>query len=120
MDGDMGAMIQSVLSDPEQMARITQLAQGLMGTQEEPGKAAPIQAAPPTGSTLPEGDRLLALLTKAMSGGAGKTRSTELLKAMRPYMKPEKQEKLDRAMKIARMARVAGVVMGELGGAHGL
>ena len=113
----MGAMLQSVLSDPEQMAKIAQLAQGLMGSQE---KTAP--DAPPSTSAggSPGGDRLLALLTKAMSDGAGKSRSTELLRAMRPYMKPEKQEKLDRAMRIAGMARVAGLVMGEFGGVYGV
>ena len=117
MDGDMGSMLQSVLSDPEQMAKIAELAQGLMGSQEK-GDEAPA-ASPPAGGTQ-SGDRLMSLLTKAMSDGAGKSRSTELLRAMRPYMKPEKQEKLDRAMRIAKMARVAGLVMGEFGGVYGL
>lgn len=122
MDGDLGTIMQSVLSDPEQMAKIGQLAQSLMGgsggeesssPQEPEGTAAPTPAAVPS---PPAGDgRILSVLTKALTD-RGTTRSTALLTAMRPYMRPEKQEKLDRAMQIAKMARIAGSVMGELGG----
>ena len=61
-------------------------------------------------------------LGRAFAGeGLGKSRSTALLMAMRPYMKPEKQEKLDRAMQIARMANIAGLVMNQYGGGgHGV
>ena len=118
MDGDLGAFLQSVLSDPEQMEKITQMAQGLMGQARSPDPAPAPQEEPraaPMGET-----RLLSILSKAMASGAGKGRSTALLTAMRPYMRPEKQEKLDRAMKIARMVNVARTVMGEYGGGGGL
>ena len=118
MDGDIGDILQSVLSDPGQMEKIGRLAQGLMGgggegpTAEPPPSPSPVPQVPTGGGE----DKLLEALGKAFSGSFGQTRSTALLTAMRPYMRPEKQEKLDRALKIARMARAAGVVMGELGG----
>ncbi len=128
MDGDIGTFIQSVLSDPEQMAKITQMAQGIM---QQPEQALPAAAAEEDRPSAEPADsrsagqtpafspgemKLFSALTKAFSAGGGKSRSTELLLAMRPYMKAEKREKLDRAMKIARMAHIAGTVMKEYGG----
>ncbi len=124
MDGDLGSLLSSVMSDPEQMAKLTAAAQSLMGSMDS-GASAPSE--PPEPAPMPGGggdSKLLAALGQALGGGMpGKTssRSTALLGAMRPYMRPEKQEKLDRAMQIARMVHVAGVVLGQMkGDDHGL
>ena len=120
MDGDLGARLESILSDPDQMAKITEMAKGLMGQM---GQTPPETPAPETATesaAVPAADtKLLSALGRAFSGG-GKTRSTALLMAMRPYMKQEKQEKLDRAMKIAQMVNIAGTVMREYGGGNGI
>ena len=133
MDGDLGSMLESILSDPGQMEKFTQMAQSLMGQmgQNPPGTSGSpepaeqpvaVSEAPaaPAALSLPTDTRLLSALGKAFAGGGGKSRSTALLVAMRPYMRPEKQEKLDRAMKIAQMVNVAGTVMREYGGGHGI
>ena len=109
MDGDIGDLLQSVLQDPEQMSRIAAAAQSLMG--EEP--AASVQN---TASAPPPEAKLLSSLSSMLGQKREQSRSAALLNAMRPYMRPEKQEKLDRAMQIARMVRVAGTVMREWGG----
>ena len=61
MDGDIGAMLQSVLSDPEQMAQITRLAQGLMSSQGEEGLPSPQGSSegepPPPAAGPPPADR---------------------------------------------------------------
>ena len=127
MDGDLGSMLQSVLSDPEQMARIAQVAQGLMqpGADAASGTSAAagtVAASPPPEPVRDDARdaRLLATLGRAFGAETGKSKSTALLVAMRPYMKPEKQKKLDSAMRIARMVRVAGEVMRQIGGGHGI
>lgn len=127
MDGELGARLESILSDPAQMEKITQLAMGLMGSETAPASGE-VSQTPPTPAPTGAGDilgslgdtRLLSALGKAFSGGGEKNRSTALLVAMRPYMRPEKQEKLDRAMKIAQMVHVAGAVMKEYGGTDGV
>lgn len=118
MDGDIGELLQSVLSDPEQMGKITAMAQSLMGGGESAGG----QDAPAAPAHKPEGETmLLRSLSGLLTKQSAPSRSTALLTAMRPYMRPEKQEKLDRAMQAARLARVAGEVMKELGGGgHGI
>ncbi|MCD8087004.1 MAG: hypothetical protein LUE22_00245 [Oscillospiraceae bacterium] len=121
MDSDLSDRISAVLSDPEQMGKIAQMAKGLMGganeSASESGEDSP-PAPEANGLAMPGGDtRLLSALGKIFSGGEEKnSKSAALLMAMRPYMRPEKQEKLDRAMKIAQMVHIAGAVMREYGG----
>ncbi len=123
MDGELGAALEKVLADPAQMEKLSQMARELFGQPGESGpEAAPASAAGPGREESPAMDtKLLSALGKAFSGRREPSRSTALLTAMRPYMRPEKQEKLDRAMQIARMASIAGTVMKEYGGdGHGL
>lgn len=117
MDGDLGSMLQSVLSDPAQMAKLTEMAQGLMGGSPTPTQQQDTPEAKPF-SDAEAG--LLSALGKTLGADAGSSRSTALLMAMRPYMKAEKQEKLDRAVKLTRMVRIAQSVLRELGGDHGV
>lgn len=121
MDGELGAALEGILSDPAQMEKLSQMAKELFGrTGESAGGERP--SAPPESAQAPPMDtKLLTALGRAFSGQKEPSRSTALLMAMRPYMKPEKQEKLDRAMKIARMAGIAGAVAREYGGGeHGV
>ena len=112
MDGDIGEILQSVLSDPEQMGKLASMAQSIMGGAEP--ASSPAESA--VQGTVPHDAKLLSVLTGLMGGRGKETRSAALLNAMRPYMRPEKQEKLDRAMQVSRMVHVAGTVMKELGG----
>lgn len=120
MDGDIGQMLQSVLSDPAQMEKLTAVAQSLMGGTAKQEDEPPPEPAAPSQPPHPEA-RLLTAIAKLTGQKAEPSRSAALLSAMRPYMRPEKQEKLDRAMQIARMVRIAGTVMREWGGdSHGV
>ena len=115
MNDELGSMLESVLSDPQQMGKIAEMARSLMGgasgaetRKEEPG---PVENM--GGSS---GGSAFSVIGELLGGKQSQSRSTALLMAMRPYMRPEKQEKLDRAMKIARIVHVAGSVMKEYGG----
>lgn len=120
MDGDIGQLLQSVLSDPAQMERLTAMAQSLMGGEPKAEGDPPPEPAPAPKSPLPEA-KLLSAITGMMGRKGEQSRSAALLSAMRPYMRPEKQEKLDRAMQVARVVRIAGAVMREWGGErHGV
>lgn len=118
MNGDLGAMLESVLSDPQQMGKIAEMARGLMGeTQSTDAGKQDIPAASTEGKELSGIDAgLFSALGKMLGSQQNQSRSTALLMAMRPYMRPEKQEKLDRALKITRIVHIAGAVMKEYGG----
>lgn len=123
MDGELGAVLENVLSDPAQVEKLSQMAKELFGQAgESAGEEKKPPADTPSAPNAPAVDtKLLGALGRAFSGNREPSRSTALLMAMRPYMKPEKQEKLDRAMQIARMAGIAGAVMREYGGGeHGV
>ena len=53
------------------------------------------------------------LMGQLRSEGDGKA---ALVNSMKPYVRPERREALDRAVKIARMARLARLAVTELGG----
>ena len=56
------------------------------------------------------------MLGKLMGGGGKQSKSEALLQAMRPYLRPTRQEKLEKAIRISRLLRLAGTVMKEYGG----
>jgi len=101
-------MINQVLSDPEQMSKIAGLAQSLMGG----GESSPAQSSP-----LPLDPKMMGRLQNLMGGSGGKSSSSEaLLRAMQPYLSEKRRVKMDKALKLARMAKLAGFAMEEFGG----
>ena len=46
-------------------------------------------------------------------------RSAALLNALRPFLREEKQARLDRALRVARMTRLVRVALSALGGKEG-
>lgn len=110
--------INSVLSDPGQMEKITKLAQSLMGGQ---GAAVPdmfgelMKSAPTAGEDKSAGMpdiETLGRIGKLLNSGGNK-KEQALLEAMKPYLSEKRRGKMDRAMKIARLARIARFAMGE-------
>ena len=110
---DLEDQISRVLNDPEQMSRITALAQSLMGE----GQAAP--ASSPEGAETGPGPDLLAGLGRllaAPAGGGGD--QAALLAAMKPWLSATRKQKLGRAMQLARIAKLARRAMGEASETH--
>ena len=112
--------LNSILSDPAAMAKIAQLAQSLSGGSGE--NAAPPPSPPPAGGEGPPRQeqassggfpggldpellkRFLPLLRELNSGQDSNAR--QLLYALRPYLKPERQAKVERALLLARLFRI--------------
>lgn len=113
--------LNSILSNPDAMSQIMQLAQSLSdpgpGSESPPPQSLPQQqtAAPPTGggdlfsslSSLAGGidpkflSRLLPLIQEL--GSQRDSNARALLYALRPYLKEEKQNKVERALQLARL-----------------
>lgn len=109
MEKSFEEKLNAILSNPEQMAGIAQMAQQLLG--QNGGEAAPAETPAPPAS---EAGGIASVLGKL--AGGGKSKSEALLLAMEPYLRPERREKLRRAMKLSRMLSLAGSVMKEGGG----
>lgn len=88
--------LNSILNDPDKMQSIASMARSLMGGD-----------APESTPDIDTG-----ALKKLMGSGSG-NRDTKLLEAMRPYLSDKRRSKMDRALKIARLASLAQLASGE-------
>lgn len=131
---DLQSTLQSILSDPEQMNRVAALAESLGLKPPERGPARPLSAgSEPSGESAPtsipshaahrEGpatspfeaapnplggidlSRLMAQLS-AMTGTEDR-----VMGALRPSLSPEGQKKADRALRAAKLSRLAGLFL---------
>ena len=105
---DMDSKLNAMLNDPAAMARIIQMAQQLSGgaAQSAPPQSPP---PPPPQSGPPPADggfdpmalaRFLPLLQDLRQSNS---QTTQLLYALRPFLKEEKQPKVERAAKLAHL-----------------
>ena len=115
--------LNSILSNPDAMSQIMQLAQSLSGPGpgQEPPPAPPPSPPQPSSTPPPPGGgdlfsslsslaggmdpklltRLLPLIQEL--GGQRDSNARALLYALRPYLKEEKQNKVERALQLARL-----------------
>ena len=109
---DFEDRLNSILNDPAQMDRIAAMAKSLMG-----GEGGTAQQPKPTEAfEMPDLGRLMASVGIGSGGGTDNKRA--LLEAMKPYLSPHRREKLDRAMKLAKMIGMAETAFGIFGGDH--
>lgn len=99
--------LESLLSDPETMSRLSRMARQLMGEAPAPGPKEP-----PAGGPVLPGD--LGSLLKGLSPGR-----SPLAEALGPYLGEERRSRLSRALGMAAAMRLAGGALKGAGG-HGL
>lgn len=99
--------LNSLLNDPKQMESFASFAKSIMG-----GEAPmPINQAPDIDPALMK--KIAFLMSRGDSIGNNDKR---LLEAMKPYLSEKRRSKMDRAMKIARLASIAELAASEFGG----
>lgn len=95
-------MLGKILGDPAEMEKIAGMAAQLMGGdagEEKPGGGADMGM----------------MLSKLMGGARGGGDKAALVAALGPYLKPERRHKLEKALKISRLASIAEIAMSGLG-----
>ena len=122
--------LNSILSNPDAMAQIMQLAQSLGGGTEQPAAPPPPPPqAPQPPAPAPGGGDLLSSLTGGLDpqlllrllpliqelGGQQDSNARQLLYALRPYLRPERQEKIERALQLARLFHIGKKFLTEWG-----
>ena len=114
MDG-LEEKLGALFSSPEAMAQLKQLADSLAGTLG--GGERPPGAGTGEGPGLGEGPdpRLMQLVTAVLREYQAPSRTADLVAALRPWLEPERAERLGKALRIARLTRAARTVLPELG-----
>lgn len=115
--------LNSLLSDPEQFGKVAQMAKSLMDgglgdriSQAFGGAEAPVGGDGAGTQSAPDAE-MLAGLGRVMSAAGTGSDKTALMEAIKPYLAEKRRGKVDRALKIARIARIAGAAFGDNGGA---
>lgn len=117
--------LNALLSNPEEMNKLSQMAQTLLDggalgnllggeTPSDSGNTESNRAGQKSSGLDGE---LLASVGRIFSQASGQENDkTALLEAMKPYLKQKRRDKIDQAMKLAKMARIAGIAFSEYGG----
>lgn len=119
---ELDEKLNALLSDPNSMAQVMQLAQQLSGTfggASQPAAASPPPQQPPQpsfdtsflGGLDPKLiGRFLPLIQEYTQSNSN---TTQLLYALRPFLKAEKQDKIERAAKLARLIHLGKKFLSE-------
>ncbi len=109
--------LNQILSDPDSMAKIMSLAQSLGREQNAPSPPpAPPKPQPPP----PPDDAFVKGILRLMQQAQHTDKRQEaLLCALKPYLAPERQAKIDEALRIAKLSQLAGLAFKNYGGFPG-
>ena len=107
---ELESRLGALLSSPESLERLKGLAAALAGSEGAPPPEK--EAGPPP--ALDPG--LLRLLQRLMGEAERPSEASSLLNALRPCLSPERGERLDRALRLAHLAKLAKTVLPALGG----
>ncbi len=114
---DLMSKLQSVLSDEESMKQVRELADMLSGGSTEHKT----EAAPSDNAAAPAVDPMMLLKIQSIMAQASKPdKNIDLLMALRPLLKDENKQKLDRIVKLFRLVSLypaikeSGILGGDL------
>ena len=100
----------AVLSNPQLMQQIMSMAQSMGASQPPPAPASPPPSAPPP---MPDFDPGMLRKLTSLAGQSGVDRNQQaLLKALDPYLGRDRLGRLEKAMRAAKMAKLAGSLLG--------
>ena len=125
---ELDEKLNTLLSDPNSMAQIMQMAQQLSITmgggtdnappaqQPPPPPAAPPAALPPLGGLDPQ--VLARFLPLLQEYSRSNSQTMQLLYALRPFLKESKQDKVERAARLARLIHLGKKFLTDWGDGH--
>ncbi len=118
--GDIEDKLNSILSSPEEMEKILGLARQFMGTAQSPEQDNTPAKAVSNVNPLPDMDpRLMSVIGRLFSEySRADNDRTAVLNAIKPYLRDERRRKLEKAIEMAKMARIARLAIREFSSAQ--
>ena len=121
--GELEDKLNSILSSPEEMEKIMGIARSLSGAAGDtapPVSTGHDHAPDLTSAASALGDidpKMFKLMSRVMGEySSSKNDKTALLTALKPYLKKERHEQIDKAAQIAKLARIAKAAFSEFSG----
>lgn len=113
---EMEEKLGSILNNPQLMQQVMSMAQSLsQSSTQQPKQETPRQSEPAP-QALPEIDLSMVQKLSGLAGQTGIDREQKaLLNALGPYLSRQRVEKLEKAMRAAKMARLASTFIGQGG-----
>ena len=96
---DLSKKLTEILQDPGRIQQIMEMASA-MGLSDEPGEAPPVAQ-----ETMAQVSRVL------HQTEAKEKKQQTLVRALLPYLSPKRQARLERAMQISHLSRLAGAAL---------
>lgn len=100
--------LSALLSDPEGLEQIKNMAAGLFGSNNSFEPQKPLKEQEDEGSLFPDIDmgKVLGLMS-SLKSRTGENDKTRLLLALKPHLAAERQKKVDTAVKILKLLELA-------------
>ena len=120
--GELDEKLNSILSSPAEMEKLMGMAKTLSESlginKSDEGSQKKTDAEDEKKSSAPGLDpKIMKLAGRIMAEySSGKNDKTALLEAMKPYLRQERRQAVDRAGEIARLTHAARIALDELGG----
>lgn len=103
---DLENTISQILGNPDSMAQIMSIAKSLSAPAPSP------EVEPASPSAAPSIDpSMLSMLELVKQFGGADPREAQLLNALKPYCSKQRQQRIDRALQIARISQIAGAAL---------
>ncbi len=112
--GGFEEKLESILNNPQAMSQIMSLAQSLGGTGSDQSDSASSEPPPPPPSSpeLQLDPKLLTGLASLLSQNSGEDdQRIALLNALKPFVKEQRHAKIDKAIQIAKLSRMARMAL---------
>jgi hypothetical protein len=121
--GEFEDKINDLLKSPESLGQIMKLARSLSGESNDESQSGPQRESDSNSSSSGNSGfsggfdpQIMSFLGSALREYTSPSDKTALIAAIKPYLKSERQQKVDKALQIAKLAKVAKNVIPELGG----
>lgn len=116
MENNLEEKLGAILSDPDMMQKIQAMAQSLGQSQAQPQPQSRPQAQPQGENRTPDIDFSALQRLSGLAGQTGIDKNQQtLLSALSPYLSKGRVQKLENAMRAAKMARLASAFLGNGG-----
>jgi len=118
--GDFENKLNELLKSPESLEQIMNLARSLSGPEAEKDGKEEKQDAKKESSSSDSGlgfdPQIMGMLGAALKEYSSASENDALISAIKPYLKKDRREKVEKALQIAKLAKVAKNVIPDIGG----